>query len=281
MNLDELNEMERELQLQETVEIVKIAEAAKRETQDVSEQFPSGFSDLDNCMDGGFREGDFTVVAAIPGEGKTSLMREFTLHFAEKQVPTMWFSFEMTKKELWDSFEKMGASTDLISYVAVDNESDLDWIMNHIKKGVEDFGVRAIFIDTIGDVSVNKQRKKDAPNHSTLIEMMCKDLRDFGVKNKLMIFAAAHCTKTTRSKNNETDNSDIANSNGIPATATNIFHIWRDNESDHHSFVKIGKSRRDGTKKGWKFRFAYKGNRLIAEGRHEEYQGEATWRTIS
>ena len=278
MNIEELNEMERELELQETVEIIKIAEAAKREEQDTSQQFPTGFADFDSCTKGGFREGDFTIVAGVPGEGKTTLMREFTLKFYEREIPTMWFSYEMTKSELWDSFKEMGATEEITSYVPVDTESDLDWIKRHIQKGVEEDGVRAVFIDTLGDVSVNKQRKKDAPNHATLIEMMCKDLRDFGVKNKLMIFAAAHCTKTTRSKSNETDNSDIANSNGIPATATNIFHVWRDNESDHHSFIKIGKSRRDGSKKGWKFRFDFQNNRLVPEGHHEEYEGESAWR---
>jgi len=80
-----------------------------------------------------------------------------------------------------------------------------------------------------------------------------------------MIFAVAHATKQTRSNTNETDNADIANSNGIPAAATNIFHVWRDKKDETLSYVKVGKSRRDGTKKGWKFKFRFTNNCLVQE----------------
>ena len=82
-----------------------------------------------------------------------------------------------------------------------------------------------------------------------------------------MIIAVAHAIKQTRSGSNETNNSDIANSNGIAAAATNIFHVWRDNEFDNISYVKIGKSRRDGTTKNHKFAYRFSDNKLYSEGR--------------
>jgi hypothetical protein len=278
MNPDELDDLERELERGEMVEIVPIAEAAKRAGQDTSTEIKSGFSVIDDCIKGGFRAGDVNVITGIEGEGKTTLARMFTLNFAEAGIPSMWFSYEMSARELWDAFEEMGAKHELISYVPMELEHEIDWIFRHIQKGIREKGIKAVFIDTIADVSQTDKRRKDAPNYATVIDLLCKDVREFAIKNELVIFEMAHATKTTRSKSNETENSDIANSAGIKNAATNIFHLWRDLESDGVSYVKIGKSRRDGTKKGWQFKFNFVDNRLIPEGRHEKVAGESVWR---
>lgn len=259
--------------------IIRLAEAASNEAQDTSREIPSGFSDLDGCMDGGFREGDFTIISGIPGDGKTTLCRMFTLNLAKNDVPSLWFSHEMTSRELWDSFEKMGADTNLISFVPEILEDDLAWTFAHIDKAISEHGVRAVFIDTLGDLVRSVKSQQELGNYATYLAQMCKDLRKFAIERKVMIFAVAHAVKQTRSGSNETNNSDIANSNGIPAAATNIFHVWRSNDEDNLSYVKIGKSRRDGRKKNWKFRFRFVDNRLIAEGRHVEIEGEDLWRS--
>ncbi len=278
MNPDELEEIERELKKEGFVDILPIAEAASLHSQDVSIKIASGFDEFDDCMDGGFREGDVSVITGIEGEGKTTLARMLTLNFAKAGLPSMWFSYEMTTTELWDAFEKMGANHDLISYVPIELEHEIDWIFRHIEKGVRDNGVRAVFIDTVADVSQTDKRRKDTPNYATVIDSLCKDIRDFAVKNRLMIFEVAHATKNTKSRTNETENSDIANSAGIKNAAANIFHVWRDNESNSRSFVKIGKSRRDGTKKGETFSYQFLNNRLVSEGRHEQVKGQTVWK---
>lgn len=260
------------------VEIVPLSVAAELAGQDTSRKIVSGFQCLDDCLDGGFREGDFTIISGIPGDGKTTLARMLTMNLTTANVPSMWFSYEMTVRELWDSFKKMGADTSLLSYVPIQLEDDLDWMFLHMEKGIKDFGAKAIFIDTLGDVVKSVKKQQELSNYATYLGQICKDLRNFAIKNEVMIFAVAHAVKQTRSNTNETSNSDIANSNGIPAAATNIFHVWRDKESDNLSYVKIGKSRRDGTKKDWKFKFRFIDNKLVPEGRHEEVDGESLWR---
>lgn len=249
----------------ETVDILPIAVAADLQKQDVSVKIPSGFDCIDNSIDGGFRRGDVTVITGVEGEGKTTLARMLSLNFSKAGIPSMWFSYEMTISELWASFEKMGADHSLISYVPVELEHEVDWIYEHLTKGIKEFGVRAVFIDTIADVAQSEDRRKDAPNHATLIDMLCKDLRDFNIKNDLMLFEIAHATKTTRSRTNETENSDIASSAGIKNAATNILHVWRSKKrgEENISYVKVGKSRRDGTKKDWKYQFKFADNKLL------------------
>lgn len=272
-------EGEKEAVIDTEPKIISLAHAAVLQEQDTSEIFLSGYPDLDDCMDGGFREGDVTVISGIPGEGKTTLARMLTLGFAAKEIPSLWFSHEMTMRELWDSFEKMGADKSLVSFVPSFLEGDLNWMMDRIDQAIKEKGIKAVFIDTLGDVE--KSREKGViENYSTVLKQICKILRDFAVSRKIMIFEVAHCTKQTRSNSNETNNADIADSNGIAAAATNIFHVWRDNESDIGGFVKIGKSRRDGTKKNHKFATKLINNRLEMFGRHLENELEDDYRKL-
>jgi hypothetical protein len=172
----------------------------------------------------------------------------------------------------------MGADTDLISFVPEILEEDMDWMFRRMDEARWQHGVKAIFIDTLGDIVKSVKNQQELGNYATYLAQVCKDLRKYAIKYNVMIFAVAHATKQTRSNTNETNNADIANSNGIPAAATNIFHVWRDKDSDNRSFVKIGKSRRDGSKKNWKFTYRFINNRLIPEGRHLEDPLEDEWR---
>jgi len=262
--MNELDNALEELEALAETEIVKISEGAERSLQDATEQIPSGFSHIDGCIDGGFRAGDFTVVTGIPGEGKTTLCRMFTLNFAKQEIPSLWFSYEMTLPELWSSFEKMGADKDLVSFAPIELNDDLDWMFRHISKAIREQGIKAVFIDTLGDVVKSVKSQAEMSNYASYLSQICKDLRNFAIKNNIMIFVVAHAVKNTRSKSNETDNADIANSNGIPAQATNIFHVWRDDDNKR-TMVKIGKSRRDGTKKNWRVKFQFNESRLIEE----------------
>jgi KaiC/GvpD/RAD55 family RecA-like ATPase len=266
---EELNKLE------DATEILPLYVAAQLSAQDTSSKISSGIPDLDDCMDGGFREGDFTIISGIPGDGKTTLARMFTLHFAEAGIPSLWFSYEMTIRELWDSFSKMGADTGLISYVPMVPQDDYDWVIKQLDAARAKYKVKAIFIDTLGDIVRSVKKAQELNNYATYLAQLCKDLRMYAIKHEVMIFAVAHATKQTRSNTNETDNSDIANSNGIPAAATNIFHIWRDKKEENTSIVKIGKSRRDGTKKGWKFKMRFINNRFVPiDGRYTTLEEE-------
>jgi replicative DNA helicase len=249
-----------ELESLEETEIVLLAEGAEMMGQDTSTKIESGFTLIDDCIDGGFREGDFNIVTGIPGEGKTTFCRMITLNLAAKEIPSMWFSFEMTLRELWDSFQKMGADTSLISYAPIQLRDDLEWMFRHMDKAIREKGVKVIFIDTLGDIVKTPKQQQEMSNYASFLAQLCKDLRMYAINNNVMIFAIAHAVKNTRSKTNETDNSDIANSNGISAAATNIFHVWRD--ADNVTLVKIGKSRRDGTKKNWRVKFKFEDNKL-------------------
>ena len=263
-----------ELESLAEVNIIKISEGAELMSQDVNTKIESGFSHIDDCIDGGFREGDFNVISGIPGEGKTTFCRMLTMNFAKKEIPSLWFSYEMTLKELWDSFEKMGAQKEMVSFAPQELNDDLDWVLRHVDKAIREQNIKAVFIDTLGDVVKSVKNQKDMNNYANYLSQICKDLRSYAIRNNIMIFVIAHAVKNTRSKSNETDNADIANSNGIPAAATNIFHVWREEKA---TMVKIGKSRRDGTKKGWRVKFQYDEGRLVEGSSASEPDKDLLW----
>lgn len=250
-----------ELEALKDTEIVLLSEGADRMAQDTSTRIESGFNLLDECLDGGFREGDFNVISGIPGEGKTTLARMLTLNLAKSGIPSLWFSYEMTLRELWDSFDKMGADKSLISYAPLELNDDYEWLVRHMDKAVTENGIKAIFIDTLGDIVKSVRSPQEMSNYANYLAQLCKDLRLYAIKNNVMIFAIAHAVKNTRSRTNETDNADIANSNGIPAAATNIFHVWRVEQDK--TIIKIGKSRRDGTKKNWRIKCDFIDYKLV------------------
>lgn len=273
--MNELENTIKALEDLEEAEIVLLSDGAERMGQDTSTKVSSGFDLIDDCIDGGFREGDFNVVSGIPGEGKTTYCRMITLKFAENNIPSLWFSFEMTLRELWDSFQKMGADKSMISYAPMQLRDDLEWMFRHMDKAIKEKGVKAIFIDTLGDIVKTPKQQQEMSNYASFLGQLCKDLRMYAINNNVMIFAIAHAVKNTRSKTNETDNADIANSNGIPASATNIFHVWRD--SDNKTYVKIGKSRRDGSKRNWRIKFKFENNCLVQETSASEANKDELW----
>lgn len=60
----------------------------------------SGFPDLDKITSG-FRAGQMTVIAARPGQGKSSIAMNIAEHLAvENRIPVGVFSLEMTAREL-------------------------------------------------------------------------------------------------------------------------------------------------------------------------------------
>lgn len=61
--------------------------------------YPTGFNYLDNMM-AGWEGANMYVIAGRPSSGKTSLVVDFLLHFAQHNGPCAFFSMEMTKMQV-------------------------------------------------------------------------------------------------------------------------------------------------------------------------------------
>ena len=70
--------------------------------------------DLDRQLHGGFRAGQLVVLGARPSMGKTALVLGMAVAAAQRDVPTLYCSLEMSRAEVAERFLAMeGVSTDV------------------------------------------------------------------------------------------------------------------------------------------------------------------------
>ena len=86
-----------------------------RARQDGTAALPvsTGSVDLDRQLLGGFRPGQLVVVGARPSMGKTAFVLGMTVAAAKRDIPTLFFSLEMSRAEVAQRFLAMeGVPTD-------------------------------------------------------------------------------------------------------------------------------------------------------------------------
>jgi len=84
----------------------------------------TGSVDLDRQLHGGFRSGQLVVLGARPSMGKTALVLGVAVAAAQRDVPTLYCSLEMSRAEVAERFLAMeGVSTD----VQAAGLSERDW----------------------------------------------------------------------------------------------------------------------------------------------------------
>lgn len=98
--------------------------------QPIKPGFPSGFTDLDDVLGGGFHPGTLTVVGARPGLGKSILALRFAAHVASLGFGSLVFSLEMSRSELMGRFFAAEATVEL-SNLHQHHLSDDDWQRIH------------------------------------------------------------------------------------------------------------------------------------------------------
>jgi replicative DNA helicase len=124
---------------------------------------PTGFADLDSALGGGLQRSDLVILAARPGNGKTSLALCIAAHaalHAGKRVA--FFSLEMGAKQLGLRLLAMQANQDqrCLRLGLVD-----DW--DQVVRATDTLSEGAIWIDETAGISPTELRSKLRRLHST------------------------------------------------------------------------------------------------------------------
>jgi replicative DNA helicase len=132
----------------------------------------TGVDDLDILLSG-YNPGNLIVIAARTSVGKTALALKQLLEISKKNVPTMIFSYEMSKKELSQRLVSMEAKINLLKirtgsvdskeieeikkthleistypiYIDTNSSGSLNYVLSTIRKYVRTYGVKVVFID--------------------------------------------------------------------------------------------------------------------------------------
>lgn len=225
--------------------IMHASEVADLQKIDTDHTYQTNMPPFDDALLGGFSLGDLIVVAGSSGAGKTTLIQDWTVSLTLAGLPSLWFSYEVLAKPLWNKFETMGATIDTPIFLPSFNESgDITWVTEMIEKGMKERGIKVIAIDHLGFL---KPPRGTFSNHADALTQTVRVIKQLAVKYGLIVMLPVH-TRKTQSK--IPDLNDIRDSLGIAQEADTVFFINRLKDSSGsfttESKVWLMKNRKTG-----------------------------------
>lgn len=269
--------------------IMHASEVAALQTIDTSHTYSTGMKPFDDALLGGFSVGDLISVAGKSGVGKTSLILDWSVTLASRQkdaegLPTLWFSYEVLARPLWEKFEKVGASSSTPIYLPSYNESgNSEWVTEMILQGIKEKGIKVVAIDHLGFL---RPPKGNYANNADAITHTVRMLKHLAVDNGLIIMLPVHVRKTNK---REMDQDDVSDSKGIVNESDALFFIDRmkgnNGLATEQAKVWLSKNRKSGVNTSgifdYKFgRYFYNEEATRAEGLMEEasQRAEEAWK---
>jgi len=149
-------------------------------------RYSFGIASIDKLTEG-FTHGDLIVVSGFTGHGKTSICQTISYNLGQKEISTLWFSFELSARQF---FNKYKDKTVPLFYLPKKNKPyDLNWLDQKISECQKNFGVKVVFIDHLHYIvpMLGGELKK-----SDLIGDTMRRLKQMAVKYEMAIFLMAH-----------------------------------------------------------------------------------------
>lgn len=210
-----------------------------RNTKLYTSEIPS----LDSYIEG-FEGGDLVVVSAPTKHGKTTFCQTLTENFDDKDITSLWFSYELRRKSFLDNFR------DPLPYFALPKElsdNSTEWIEKRIVEAKAKFGAKMVFIDHLHYLmSLDEAANK---NISLLLGGIMRELKKIAVKWNVTIFTIAHTKKMAF--DSEPELSDVRDSSFISQESDYTFLMWRPkkasmDELEDYTILKVAANRRNG-----------------------------------
>lgn len=206
------------------------------------------YPSIDNLI-GGFQGGNFTVLAAATGMGKTAAALNLILKMAENNIKVVFFSLEMNNTELltriisnktgilaeklrlktlsnaeWDRFYKFEASDEfekLNNNIQLQEKADMN--INKFKSIVRRTDADIIFCDYLGLISGNKKN-----NSYEEVSEVSRSLKLLAIETNKPIIALHQLNRDSKNRKDKHPTlSDIRDSGKIEQDADFIFMLYR------------------------------------------------------
>jgi len=231
------------------------------ETLDVDNtiQQQTGIKSLDRILNG-VEAGEMIIVSGPTGEGKTTLLMSMTASMAKRDVPSLWFTLEVTPKSFIYKIKKACQDKLPLFYLPNRNaDNQLEWLEQRIIEAKTKHDVKVVFIDHIHQIfSLHRVRSGSV---SLEIGDMVGKIKQIAIDHHLVIFLIAHTRDNSIKPDAEPRKEEIRDSGLISRLADAIVLVWRirneDNlttknrpkslsETDIRSKVRVVKNRREG-----------------------------------
>lgn len=236
--------------------------APKMFTPQTDKGFDTGFSDLDNDLNGLFR-GDICIVAARPGVGKTAFALEIMLNLARAGVKTSMFSLEMTNKQLYERIlaRESGIVLNRITRAQsfVGNEPQIFEDANKSLSELKDYmefhddiytlgdirryarGCDVIFVDYVQLVTPETSYKG---NRYAEIGAISHEFRRMAKKLNVCVVLLAQLNRVSESlATKEPSMSELREGGDLEQDAAQVILLWNKTEDRKTKGIKIDKNR--------------------------------------
>lgn len=220
-------------------------------------KYKTGFFELDKVTDG-LHEQEFTIIAARPGLGKTSIALNIAENISKKGVITYFCSLEMSKKQLGNRL--ISSRTNIDSHrirsgwledidfqkigIAMSELSELKLLIDTQSKTVQDIEIKTYELkekQNIGLIIIDYLQLLKSKNKFNIRE---QEVAEISRKLKLLsrdlnIPVIALCQLNRESlKRTRPTNADLRESGSLEQDADNIFFIYADDEEREKKVVE-------------------------------------------
>jgi replicative DNA helicase len=200
----------------------------------------SGFPTLDktDCLDG-FEGGELIVISGPRKAGKSLFSQSLTVNFFNRDVKSLWFSFEMPARQFLQRFPNplpaILMPRKLKAYA-------LEWLNDRILEAIAKHGISVVFVDHLHFL-FDMARSR---NVSLEIGTIIRHLKTMAIDLNIVIFLMCHTNKISPIQEDMTDDS-MRDSSFVSQESDVALMIWRVKNTDDKATLKICYSRRTGT----------------------------------
>lgn len=166
----------------------------------------------------GFEGGNLITISGPTKQGKTTLSHTLTKNFETQGVTSVWFSFEVTPKELFEKFAK----TEVFYLPRRLKQRSLEWLKERIQEAKLKYGIRVAFVDHLHYL-VDMEKNQ---NMSVEIGTVIRELKTIAVELDIVIFLMAHMNKTKYDA--MPTEVDLRDSSFVAQESDKVFILWRE-----------------------------------------------------